>query len=92
VNSIGDSFIFGNSNPRDSTFYEPGIASRALGAHINGIETFPFFAVTVLLAEFRQQPQRWIEALAVAFVSIRFDFRLLLVWAIGPPQERAFGT
>ena len=33
---------FDNSNPRDPTFYKSGIASRALGAHLNGIETFPF--------------------------------------------------
>jgi uncharacterized MAPEG superfamily protein len=47
---------FDNSNPRDPAFYKPGIASRALGAHINGIETFPFLAVAVLLAEFRHAP------------------------------------
>ena len=41
---------FDNSNPRDPSFYKTGIAARALGAHINGIETFPFFAAAVLLA------------------------------------------
>jgi uncharacterized MAPEG superfamily protein len=48
---------FDNSNPRDPTFYKPGVASRALGAHLNGIDTFPFFALSVILAEFRHQPQ-----------------------------------
>ncbi len=67
---------FDNSNPRDPAFYKPGIASRALGAHINGIETFPFFAAAVLLAEFRQQPQHWIDVLAVAFVAVRLVFVL----------------
>jgi uncharacterized MAPEG superfamily protein len=65
---------FDNSNPRDPAFYKPGIATRALGAHINGIETFPFFAVSVLIAEFRQLPQNWIDELAVAFVVIRLLF------------------
>ena len=32
---------FDNSNPRDPAFYTPGIAARALGAHLNGIEIFP---------------------------------------------------
>lgn len=65
---------FDNSNPRDPVFYKPGIATRALGAHLNGIETFPFFAFSVLLAEFRRLPQHWIDELAVAFVVIRLLF------------------
>jgi uncharacterized MAPEG superfamily protein len=65
---------FDNSNPRDPTFYKPGIAARALGAHLNGIETFPFFAFAVFLAEFRQLPQNWIDELAIAFVVVRLLF------------------
>jgi uncharacterized MAPEG superfamily protein len=65
---------FDNSNPRDPKFYRPGIASRALGAHVNGIETFPFFAIAVLLAEFRHAPPHWIDALATAFLCIRVLF------------------
>ncbi len=67
---------FDNSKPRDPAFYQPGIASRALGAHINGIETFPFFAAAVLLAEFRQCPQHWVDVLSVAFVCVRLLFVL----------------
>jgi uncharacterized MAPEG superfamily protein len=67
---------FDNANPRDPTFYKAGIATRALGAHINGIETFPFFAAAVLLAQFRHAPQRWIDALSVAFVCVRLIFVL----------------
>jgi uncharacterized MAPEG superfamily protein len=62
---------FDNANPRDPKFYKAGIRRRALGAHINGIETFPFFAVAVLLAEFRYAPQHWIDGLAVAFLMVR---------------------
>ena len=65
---------FDNSNPRDAAFYTPGIRARALGAHINGIETFPFFAAAVLLAEFRSQPQHLIDLLALAFVAVRLAF------------------
>jgi uncharacterized MAPEG superfamily protein len=67
---------FDNANPRDPGFYKPGIQTRALGAHINGIETFPFFATAVLLAEFRHQPQHWVDVLAVVFLAVRFAFVL----------------
>jgi uncharacterized MAPEG superfamily protein len=67
---------FDNSNPRDPAFYQPGVPSRALGAHINGIETFPFFAVAVLLAELRSQPQNWIDMLAIGFLAARVAYVL----------------
>ena len=65
---------FDNANPRDPDFYEHPVRKRALGAHINGIETFPFFAAAVLLAEFRDAPQQWTDGLAVAFLVARIAF------------------
>jgi uncharacterized MAPEG superfamily protein len=69
---------FDNANPRDPAFYNSGIASRALGAHINGIETLPFFAVSVLFVEFRAQPQFLVDLMAwylFAKVASRLDAR-----------------
>jgi uncharacterized MAPEG superfamily protein len=65
---------FDNSRPRDPTFYADPIRTRALGAHQNGIEAFPFFAAAVLLAEFRQAPQHLIDELAVLFVIVRIAY------------------
>jgi uncharacterized MAPEG superfamily protein len=65
---------FDNSKPRDPAFYDNPIAARALGAHLNGIETFPFFATAVLLAEFRAGPQRLIDELAVLFLIVRIAY------------------
>ena len=65
---------FDNARPRDPSFYEDPIAARALGAHQNGIEAFPFFAVAVLLAEFRGGPQRLIDELAVLFLIVRIAY------------------
>lgn len=65
---------FDNASPRDPSFYEHPVRARALGAHINGIETFPFFATAVLLAEFRQAPQEWVDGLAIAFLMTRIGF------------------
>jgi len=52
---------FDNADPRNPAFYEKAIRKRALGAHINGIETFPFFATAVLLSELRRAPQNCVD-------------------------------
>ena len=65
---------FDNSRPRDPAFYDDPIRARALGAHQNGIETFPFFAFAVLLAEFRLGPLRLIDELAVLFLIVRIAY------------------
>ena len=65
---------FDNANPRDPDFYRDPIRARALGAHQNGIEAFPFFAVAVLLAEFRLGPLRLIDELAVLFLIVRIAY------------------
>jgi uncharacterized MAPEG superfamily protein len=84
---------YDNSKPRDPAFYQDAIRARALGAHQNGIETFPFFAVAVLLAEFRSAPQNLINELAVLFLIVRIAYVLTYVgnrprlrsilWSIG---------
>jgi uncharacterized MAPEG superfamily protein len=67
---------FDNSKPRDPAFFDDALRSRALGAHLNGIETFPFFAAAVLLAEFRASPQNLIDELAVLFLIVRLAYVL----------------
>ena len=65
---------YDNARPRDPAFYGDPIRARALGAHQNGIEAFPFFAAAVLLAEFRLGPQRLIDELAVLFLIVRIAY------------------
>jgi uncharacterized MAPEG superfamily protein len=65
---------FDNAKPRDPAFYDDPIAARALGAHQNGIEAFPFFAIAVLLAEFHGGPQRLIDELAILFLIVRIAY------------------
>ena len=67
---------YDNSKPRDAAFYDDPLRARALGAHQNGIEAFPFFAVAVLLAEFRAAPQNLINELAVLFLIVRIAYVL----------------
>ena len=65
---------YDNAQPRDPAFYQDAIRARALGAHQNGIEAFPFFAAAVLLAEFRSAPQNLINELAVLFLIVRIAY------------------
>ena len=65
---------FDNARPRDPAFYDDPIRTRALGAHQNGIEAFPFFAIAVLLAEFHASPQRPIDELAILFLIVRIAY------------------
>jgi uncharacterized MAPEG superfamily protein len=84
---------FDNARPRDPAFYSDPLRSRALGAHQNGIESFPFFAVAVLVAEFRASPQHLIDELAVLFLIVRIAYVLTylgdrptlrsILWSIG---------
>ena len=70
---------YDNSKPRDPAFYQDAIRARALGAHQNGIEAFPFFAAAVLLAEFRSAPQNLINELSVLFLIVRTAYVLTYV-------------
>jgi uncharacterized MAPEG superfamily protein len=84
---------FDNGRPRDPGFYDDPLRARALGAHLNGIETFPFFAVAVLLSEFRAAPQHLVDELAVLFLIVRAAYVLTyigdrptlrsILWSIG---------
>ena len=65
---------YDNARPRNPAFYQDAIRARALGAHQNGIEAFPFFAAAVLLAEFRSAPQNLINELAVLFLIVRIAY------------------
>src|SRR6202795_3745917 len=65
---------YDNAKPRDPAFYDEPLRARALGAHQNGIEAFPFFATAVLLAESRAGPQRLIDELAVLFLIVRIAY------------------
>src|SRR3569833_210790 len=75
----GNAKQFDNAKPRDPAFYQDAIRARALGAHQNGIEAFPFFAAAVLLAEFRAAPQYLINELAVRFLIVRIAYVLTYI-------------
>jgi uncharacterized MAPEG superfamily protein len=65
---------FDNARPRSAAFYKDPFRARALGAHQNGIETFPLFAAAVILAEMRGVHQPVVDGLAVAFLVVRIAY------------------
>ncbi len=78
---------YDNAKPRDPGFYDTPLRARALGAHQNGIEAFPFFAAAVLLAEFRAAPQNLINELAVLFLIVRVAY--VFTYIGGRPRLRS---
>jgi uncharacterized MAPEG superfamily protein len=68
---------YDNANPRDPKFYTSGLRARSQGAHLNGYESFPFFAAAVILAEMRAAPQGIVDGLAVAFLLLRIVYVVL---------------
>jgi uncharacterized MAPEG superfamily protein len=84
---------YDNSRPRDAAFFKDPFRARALGAHQNGVESFPLFAVAVVLAEMHGARQPEVDALAAAFLAVRIAYVAAyfadrpnlrsLIWAVG---------
>jgi uncharacterized MAPEG superfamily protein len=51
-----------------------GRARRAHAAHLNSLEAFPFFGIGVLAALSRGAPGPTLDALALAFTTVRLAY------------------
>lgn len=58
-------------NPRDVHLTQTGLRKRAYGAHLNGLEAFPFFAVAVVTATMRGVQPSLLDAFAAGWVATR---------------------
>jgi uncharacterized MAPEG superfamily protein len=65
---------FDNDKPRDPAFYQDPLRARALWAHQNGLEGFAFFVAAVIVSQLRDAPQHIVDALALAYVALRFAY------------------
>ncbi|HQQ62570.1 MAG TPA: MAPEG family protein [Pseudomonadales bacterium] len=70
---------FDNSKPRDYMERIEGARKRAYWAVQNGQETFPLFAVAVLLAERAAVAQANVNMIAAGFVACRLVYGLMYV-------------
>ena len=62
---------YDNRNPRLQQESLVGWGRRALGAHLNGFEAFPAFAIGVLVATVAGGDSEWTDRLAVVFIAAR---------------------
>ncbi|MBM3504656.1 MAG: hypothetical protein FJX65_12375 [Alphaproteobacteria bacterium] len=63
---------YDNRAPRSYVEHQPDEwRRRAYWAHQNGYENLPLFIAGVLIAEWRDAPQTWVDTLAVLFVLFR---------------------
>jgi uncharacterized MAPEG superfamily protein len=69
---------FNNADPRNHKSYT-GAAERANGAHLNGFETFPLFAIAVILSELHGMPQGLVNNLALLYVLLRITYSVLYI-------------
>jgi uncharacterized MAPEG superfamily protein len=70
---------FDNANPRDPAFYTPGFRARSWSAHLNGHESFPFFAAAVVLARMAYLGCYWANLPTLRSLVFAIGF-VLNVW------------
>ena len=68
-----------------------GQSLRAYGAHLNGLETFPWFASAVIVAHMIGGPSRIVDILAVVYVLVRIGHMVAYLADRQPLRSAAFG-
>ncbi len=65
-------------------------SGRAYGAHLNGLETFPWFAAAVIVAHMVGGPSRIVDVLAVIYVLLRIGHLAAYLADRQPLRSAAF--
>ena len=90
---IAFSFVKGidPNKPRYQVGALDGRSIRAYGAHLNGLETFPWFAAAVIVAHMVGGPSRTADVLAVVYILIRIGHMGAYIGGRQPLRTAAFG-
>ena len=80
------------SQPRYHVADLVGQSVRAYGAHLNGLETFPWFAASVIVAHMLAGPSRIADALAVFYILLRIGHMAAYISGRQPLRSAAFGV
>jgi uncharacterized MAPEG superfamily protein len=67
-----------------------GQSARAYGAHLNGLETFPWFAAAVIVAHMVGGPSRIADILAVVYILLRVGHMAAYIAGRQPLRSAAF--
>ncbi len=78
------------NQPRDRVGDLSGRAARAYGAHLNALETFPWFAAAVIVAHMIGGPSRIADGLAVVYVLLRLGHMAAYIAGRQPLRSAAF--
>ncbi len=93
---------YDNARPRESMATFEGRQARAVAAHANSFEAFPFFAAVVLLAGLTHADLHWVNTLSVIFIVARIGYIIAyltdrpllrsIVWMVGIACVLAIGS
>ena len=91
---VAFSFVNGldPNKPRYHASDLDGQSIRAYGAHLNGLETFPWFAAAVIVAHIVGGPSRIADALAIVYVLVRIGHMAAYIAGRQPLRTAAFGA
>jgi uncharacterized MAPEG superfamily protein len=78
--------------PRFATGNLEGRSMRAYGAHLNGLETFPWFAAAVIVAQMAGGPSRIADILAVIYILLRVGHLAAYLSGRQPLRSAAFSV
>ncbi len=81
-----------NRYPREDYENFPPKHRRAYAAHQNALESFPFFAVAVVIALTMGAPVYWVNVLAVLYVLLRIAHGLLYIFNKPPLRSAVFAA
>jgi uncharacterized MAPEG superfamily protein len=89
---VAFSFVKG-IDPEQPRFQVGGLIGqsvRAYGAHLNGLETFPWFAAAVIVAHMVGGPSRIVDILAVIYILVRIGHLAAYLAGRQPLRTAAF--
>lgn len=81
-----------NRYPREDYDNFPPKNRRAYAAHQNALETFPFFAVAVVIALTMGAPVYMVNVLAVLYIVLRIAHALLYIFNQPAARSMAFAA
>jgi uncharacterized MAPEG superfamily protein len=79
-----------NRLPRVSARTLDGLPARAHGAHLNFFESFPFFAVAVLVAHVVEGPNTTVNWLAALYIALRVVYTVCYFGNLQPFRSIVF--